>query len=180
MNERRADQIERASQSGGGGGSDSVPMRQVRRRYASGVTVVTTVTEEGFHGITVSAFCFGSLEPPLVLGCLGSVGQAAEYVTSSGIFAVSFLDWRQQFLADRFAGRAPAVNRRFEGVPYEVKVTGAPVLRNSVGWVDCQLVESRPLGDHTLVVGRVVAGEPGAAGDPLLFCEGRFGRLRFD
>src|SRR5215203_4266655 len=92
-------------------------LREIRRRWASGVVVVTTVDGVGgFRGATVSAFTAVSLEPPLVLVCLDRSGRMSGMVPEAGIFAVSILESNQEFLAERFAGRAPLPDKVFTGV----------------------------------------------------------------
>src|SRR5207244_3041921 len=86
-------------------------MRDLRRRQVGSVTVVTTRDDRGLRGITVAAFCVVSLSPPMVLVCLATTGEALSAVEASGSFAVSILADTQEFIADRFAGRAPLVNR---------------------------------------------------------------------
>src|SRR5579884_3470706 len=95
-------------------------MRALRRLHAAAVTVVTFTTSEGFRGITVTAFCIVSLSPPIVLICLTRGGEAATAIERSSSYAVSVLSDQQEFLAERFAGRAPLVNPRFEGVKYRL------------------------------------------------------------
>ena len=91
----------------------------MRGLFASGVTVVTTVHEERLRGITVSAFASISLEPPLVMISLAREAGTCEMIEESGVFAVNILSDDQEFLSERFAARAPIVNEKFEGVPYE-------------------------------------------------------------
>ncbi len=145
-------------------------------RFAAGVTVVATQSTLGYRGITASSFSFVSLEPPLVLVCILTTSSFAPTIEESGTFTVSVLPEDDEFLADRFANRAPLVNATFSGVPYRTAITGAPLLRAAVAWFDCRLHATYPGGDHRIFVGEVLAfGEND--GEPLLVYRSRYARL---
>jgi flavin reductase (DIM6/NTAB) family NADH-FMN oxidoreductase RutF len=154
-------------------------MRKIRGLFASGVTAVTSALEGRLRGITVSAFSALSLDPPLVLIALAHETSLHDIIFESGIFAVNILSDDQEFLSERFAARAPIVNEEFEGVPYHVEVTGAPILEQSIAWYDCRVERTCPGGDHTIFVGRVEAIGFGDAGRrPLLYFANRYARVR--
>ncbi|MHB8646227.1 MAG: flavin reductase family protein [Thermomicrobiales bacterium] len=145
-------------------------------RFAAGVTVVTTRSALGFRGITANSFSFVSLAPPLVLVCILDTSSFVPTIAEAGTFAVSVLPEDDEFLADRFANRAPLVNATFSGVPYRTAVTGAPLLRAALAWFDCRLHATYPGGDHRIIVGEVLAfGEND--GEPLLVYRSRYARL---
>jgi flavin reductase (DIM6/NTAB) family NADH-FMN oxidoreductase RutF len=145
-------------------------------RFAAGVTVVTTTSARGLRGITASSFSFVSLAPPLVLVCIVAGSSFVPTIEESGAFAVSVLPEDDEFLADRFANRAPLVTATFGGVPYRTVVTGAPILRAAIGWFDCRLHATYAGGDHRIFVGEVLAcGE--SDGEPLLYYRSRYARL---
>lgn len=156
---------------------EEAAFRQAMSRFASGVTVVTTTLQDQLYGVTVNAFCSVSLAPPLVLVCIDRLSRSSHLIAESGIFAASILSWQQQFLADRFAARAPLVDTSFTGVPCRTAVTGAPVLEGSVGWVDCRVSRTVDAGDHVIFLGAVVAVGAEDEGEPLLFYRSRFERL---
>ena len=172
------------SRSGGGivsgagersGGYQTEGLRAVRRRWASGIAVVTTVAGDGFRGATVSAFTPVSLEPPLVLVCLERTGRMADLLPASGVFAVSLLDRAQEFLAERFAGRAPLPDARLSGIPHAVAGNGCPVLTGALAWVACRVAAVHEGGDHLMIVGEVEESFVGPdTDDPLLSYEGRY------
>jgi flavin reductase (DIM6/NTAB) family NADH-FMN oxidoreductase RutF len=100
-------------------------------------------------------------------------------IAESGIFAVNILSEEQEFLSERFAARAPIVNEAFEGVPFHVEVTGAPILEGSIAWYDCRVATTYEGGDHTLFVGRVEAIGFGKEGHrPLIYFSNRYAHLR--
>ncbi len=154
-------------------------LRKIRGLFVSGVTAVTTTYEGRLRGVAVSAFSSVSLDPPLVLICVAKETSSQDMIAASGVFAVNVLSDDQEFLSDRFAARAPIVNDRFEGVPYHVAVTGAPILEKSLAWYDCRVAATHDGGDHTIFVGRVEAmgfGDP--ARRPLVYYANRYARLK--
>ena len=154
-------------------------LRKMRGLFASGVTAVTTTLDGRLRGVTVSAFTSVSLDPPLVLIALANETTLRDMLTESGIFAVNLLSDDQEFLSERFAARAPLVNEEFEGVPYFVAVTGAPILEQSLAWYDCRVEATHPGGDHTLCVGRVEAiGFGDKDRQPLVYFANHYRRLQ--
>jgi len=157
---------------------DETAFRQAMGRFATGVTVITTSVDGKLYGLTVNAFCSVSLEPPLVLVCIDRLSRSCQLLAESGMFAVSILAWKQQFLADRFAARAPLVDTAFTGVPYRLATTGAPVLAEAIAWADCRVSQTVPAGDHDVYIGSVLAVGVEEEGEALLLHRGRFERLR--
>jgi flavin reductase (DIM6/NTAB) family NADH-FMN oxidoreductase RutF len=156
---------------------DEQSIKRVASLFAAGVTIVTTHHAEGLHGLTLNAFMLVSFEPPLVLISIDSLTRSAEYIGQSGGFAVSILSDRQEFLSERFAGRAPLVNRRFDGAPHHFAVTGAPILNDALGWFDCRVEQTIRAGDHTLFLGRVVALGEGPPENALVYFNRRYHAL---
>lgn len=152
-------------------------LRDVMARHAAAVAVVTTRHEEGLYGLTVSAFCSVSLEPPLVLVCIDRLARSHALIAAAGSYAVSLLGWQQMLLADRFAGRGPLIGPGFEGVPWRTAATGAPILEGALAWVDCRLWATYDGGDHGIFVGQVQAAGLGETGEPLLSLNRRFARV---
>lgn len=154
-------------------------MRKLRGLFASGVTVVTTIIEDRLKGITVSAFSEVSIDPPLVLVCIANESESRALLETSKVFAVNILSTDQEFLSERFAARAPLVNDRFEGVPYHIALTGAPILDQSSAWYDCHVESIHDGGDHTIFIGRVEAiGFGDEPRRPLVYYANQYTRLK--
>jgi flavin reductase (DIM6/NTAB) family NADH-FMN oxidoreductase RutF len=143
------------------------------RRWASGVSVVTTRAGGGIRGITVSSFASLSLRPPLVLICISRKAVSHRLIRTQRRFAVNVLKAGQRRLADLAAGRFGERGNRLEGVPHRKGVTGAPILLGCLAWIECSLVASHPGGDHTIFVGRVRAAGR-SSGRPLLYFGGDY------
>ena len=149
--------------------------RDVMGRFASGVTVVTTANEAGRAGFTASSFSSVSLDPPLVLICLGRDAACHDAFVSGTCFAVNILAADQADLSVRFSSD---VGDRFEGVPHNAWVTGAPILDGVLAAIDCRLHAVHDGGDHSILVGRVERLGPVAAdAEPLLYYRGAYQTL---
>ena len=158
---------------------DARGARWLRRHLAGGVTAVTTVAGGQFRAATVTACMVASIEPLQLLVSLDLESQMAEWIGASRYFAVSILPWREQFLADQFAGFTPRASPSFQGIDHFVATTGAPVLSRSIAWADCSLVQTLETGDHTLFVGQAleVGQGSGREDDPLIFYLSRYRRF---
>jgi len=163
-----------ADSSGKPASVDARTMKRVAALFATGVTVVTTRHVGGMHGLTLSAYLTVSWDPPLVLISVERLSQSRDFIQESGVFVVNFLTDLQEFLAERFAGRAPLVNARFDGVPHRFEVTGAPILDGALGWLDCRVEQIIEAGDHTLILGRVAALGEGATASALAYFARRY------
>ena len=172
--ERQIEGLEVADEAGVG--SDA--LWSAARRFAAGVAVVTAASEEGYLGITVSAFSLVSLAPPLVLVCINELSQLLDAIQSSGAFATTILSSRQELVAERFASRAPRPDNHVTDIPHRTLLTGAPVLEGGLAWLDCRLQQAITAGDHTIFLGTVVAaGVAEGRDDPLVYFGSQYRRL---
>lgn len=144
--------------------------------WASGVTVVTTHSEKwGHQGMTVSAFCSVSVEPPQILVCINNAADTGEGIQESGCFAVNVLNAGQQDVSNQFAGGS-SQQQRFDNTAWQAGITGAPILSESLMSLDCKVVERVRAGTHWIIIGEVqdcVCRD----GEPLLYCRGAYRQL---
>jgi flavin reductase (DIM6/NTAB) family NADH-FMN oxidoreductase RutF len=152
---------------------DIETFRSVMSRFATGVTVVTTLAGSERLGITVNAFCSVSLVPPRVLVCIERSSHVHDALIESGIFAVNFLSREQEQLSTCFAGNSPERRTEFCGVSSHTVATGAPVFDDSLGFIDCRITATYPGGDHTIILGQVEA-QDARDGDPLLYSRSHY------
>ncbi len=142
--------------------------RQVMGRFATGVTVVTTVLDGEVHGMTANAYMAGSLTPPLCVVSIDHKARMHGRMAAAGVFGVSFLHEEQQYLSQHFAGLK--LLREEPDFEYFGKI---PVLPDSVGIVTAEIKDKAECGDHTLYIGEIQHMQAGE-GDPLLFYGGRY------
>ena len=154
---------------------EEAEFRRVLGHFATGVTVVAAREAGGPpRGLTASSITSVSLDPPLVLVCVERSADTHDVIVDSGAFAVSILAQDEEALARRFA--TYDADLKFDGVAYREDVTGAPILDEALGWVDCRVWASYDGGDHTIFVGEVVAGDA-QDGPPLVYFRGGYGRI---
>src|ERR1700759_5214132 len=128
--------------------------RQAMGHFATGVTVVTSVDEEGDPvGTTASAVSSLSLDPPLVLVCFDLGSLTLRAIRGHGPFAVNVLSAPQQQLSANFPRRGLAA--AWDGVRHRPGPTGSPRLDGVLAVLECTVENSLPGGDHEIVVGRV-------------------------
>ncbi|MFI6481808.1 flavin reductase [Nonomuraea sp. NPDC050663] len=150
--------------------------RTVMAQWPSGVVLVTTGSAQQWHGMTASAFASVSLSPPMVLVCLARGTRTHELVSSSGCFAVNILGQDQARLGRVFAGQGEVADRFTHG-RWTTGVTGAPLLADAAGWLDCRVHQAHPGGDHTIFVGDVLAAASPRRVAPVLFHSRAWSRL---
>ena len=150
--------------------------RAVLGRFASGVTILSARTESGHdHGMTVSAFCSASLEPPLVLACVAHEADMHGVLRRARHFGVSILAEGQEALSRRFA-ELPTSEERFNGIGYTRGDSGVLLLDDALAHLECRAVAHYEAGDHTIHVGEVERSEI-RQHRPLLYYRGGYAQL---
>jgi flavin reductase (DIM6/NTAB) family NADH-FMN oxidoreductase RutF len=152
---------------------DAQAFRSAMRRLASGVAVVTSGFSGVFNGMTATAICSVSAEPPLVLATINRGSRTYGLIRDAGAFALNLLNEGQDDLAVRFAA---ASDKSFDAVPHCIGPTGCPLIEGCLATLECVLHSAHDLGTHTLFVGLVVHTD-GAPAKPLVYHEGAFARL---
>ena len=149
--------------------------RHALGRFASGVTVVTTKDGNGhLHGITVSAFCSVSLDPPLILICIDKYTGSHHAFEENEFFTVNILREDQQHLSDHFASHLPD---KFKDIEFYENENGVPVLKNALANLECRRVNAHDNGDHTIFVGSIERAEV-SDGEPLVYFHGNYRKLK--
>jgi flavin reductase (DIM6/NTAB) family NADH-FMN oxidoreductase RutF len=138
---------------------ESVPVstdafKAAMRRFATGVTIVTTKNGDVIHGFTVNAFASVTAEPPTVLVCVNRTARAHSMISESGSFCVNILALEQQTLAEKFQGGEP--QERFKDVVHRAGPSGSPILDDVLAYVDCKVEEEVSAGTHTIFIGKVL------------------------
>jgi flavin reductase (DIM6/NTAB) family NADH-FMN oxidoreductase RutF len=134
---------------------DIAELRQTLGSYPTGVTVVTTLDSEGEpEGFTANSFTSVSLDPPLVLVCIGKGAGCYPAFTSTMRFGVNILCGDQQHVSSRFASKSAD---KFADIAWVSSMTGSPILPGSMAWLDCQLHDRLEAGDHLILIGRVLS-----------------------
>lgn len=158
---------------------DSRAFRVALGGFATGVCIVTAVAEDGRRvGMTINSFSSVSLDPPLVLWSIARTAQSLPVFSTVKHWAVNVLAEDQESLSNTFA-RPPlsAEGHRYDGVATSEGIGGAPLIEGAIARFQCATEHLYDGGDHVIVVGRVLAFDRVESAPPLLFAQGRYGRL---
>jgi 3-hydroxy-9,10-secoandrosta-1,3,5(10)-triene-9,17-dione monooxygenase reductase component len=153
---------------------DPSAFRTALSQFASGVTIVTALDADGRDvGMTVTAFSSLSLDPPLILVCIGNAASIAPSLAQATHFAVHMLAADQESLARKFAEKD---GDRFGGLTSRRGIEDLPLLEGVLATLQCRVAARHPGGDHEIVVGEVLDATS-HHGEPLLYFRGQYGRL---
>jgi len=152
-------------------------MRQTLGHFGTGVVVVCALGEDGKPiGMAMNSFASVSLKPPLISFCVGHESGTWPKIAAASSFSVNILSEAQMSLGRQFSRRGID---RFAGVEWLPGQTGAPLLSESMAWLECEIYDEVEAGDHQIILGRVThleLGEPDKT--PLMFFQSRFFGLR--
>ena len=149
-------------------GSDLV--KQVNRRFVTGVTVVTTMDGEVPRGLAVNAFASVSLEPPTVMVCVQRTSGTHDCLFRAGHLAVNILSTDQLDVVTRFAGKSPD---KFAGLDWAPGPFGSPLLARSSAQMEVEIRERLQASTHTVFICRVVAAQV-TERSPMVYSAGQF------
>lgn len=150
--------------------------RRAIGHFATGVTVVTAVAEEGDVGMTASAVSSLCLEPPMLLLCVNRAARCHDVICASGRFVLHVLGDDQTALAVRFA---TPMAEKFDDLPVLRNQDGIRIIPGTLARFDCAVVEQLGGGTHSIFVAAVEFDYVGT-GQPLVYVRGRFGRFLDD
>jgi flavin reductase len=152
---------------------DRQTFRDAMARLGAAVNVVTTTGPDGPRGLTASAVCSVTDDPPTLLLCINRESEMNEAFRSSGVLCVNTLAASQEELSPLFAGfTGVPQTQRFESGQWTTLVTGAPVLAGAVVSFDCRVAQSTEVGTHTVFFCEVEAIQTGGPHEGLIY----FGR----
>jgi flavin reductase (DIM6/NTAB) family NADH-FMN oxidoreductase RutF len=154
---------------------DTQTYRDIMRYHAGAVTIISVGTPGGRTGLTATAFCSLTDDPPTVVACVNRNASAHDLIARHQSFCVNVLAAAQQETAMRFAGRVGQEGeQRFDPGAWTTLATGAPVLEQALANLDCEVVERLDGKTHTIYVGRVMAGRVNGVEKPLIYFKGEF------
>lgn len=147
--------------------------RDAMSRYAGHVQIVTTAHGGVRRGVTITAACSVSDNPPTVLACLNASNASNELFRKAGHFALNALSAEQIELANAFSGRDPSLSseERFSRGEWRELVTGAPVLSGALAAFDCRLLDVKVVATHMILIGEVTGLSFGPQKPALLYMD---------
>lgn len=156
----------------------SAEYRGLMRQVAGAVSIITAGRPGERRGLTATAVCSLSDNPPTLLACVNRRAGAHDLILAEGAFAVNVLASGQRDVAVHFSGKTNVRGEaRFSAGNWGRLATGAPVLRGVLAAFDCELVEHKAVATHTIFIGRVVSGCCSDGAVPLIYLRGMYHRL---
>lgn len=155
---------------------DADTFRSVLGRFASGITILTARDDAGGdHGMTASAFCSVSLNPPLVLFCVDHAASMHGLLLTHPTIGISVLSSEQEPHSRRFAADE---NDRFDGIAFTRGEHGVVLLDAALAHMECRILSHHEAGDHTIFIAEIERATPRASeAKPLLYYRGGYAQL---
>jgi 3-hydroxy-9,10-secoandrosta-1,3,5(10)-triene-9,17-dione monooxygenase reductase component len=156
---------------------DAPTFFQIMSAFPTGVAIVTAVDPDGEpRGLTTNSVASVSGNPPMLLVCVDKASRTLPALLAARRFAVNFVSTGRHDLVAAFASKA---EDKFVGVAWRPGETGAPVLvEDALAWAECEIAQEIEAGDHWIIVGRVVAGQPPAPeAVPLVYFRRSYGQF---
>ena len=146
------------------------------RTLAGAVNIITSLNASHRYGMTATAVCSVSADPPTVLVCINKLAATHGAVAKSKAFCVNVLRADDWDLSTAFSG-AQSGESRFKSRDWTRLATGSPVLIDALVSFDCRVVKSLTHGTHSIFLGQVEQVLLGQKGKPLLYSEGQYAKL---
>ena len=148
---------------------DEQAKKTMLRKIPHGLFICGVRDGEEMNGFTVSWLMQSSFKPPLVVSCVKQDSQSHTMIEKTNVFAISFLDEGQKEVAKQFFQPKRRVGNKFEEIEfYEGEETGGPIIKDSLGYIECKVVGKVDEGDHTVFVGEVIGAGIHREGKQLL------------
>jgi flavin reductase len=146
--------------------------------FATGVTIITLDLDGEVHGMTANAFASVSLDPLLVLVCVGRNAHTHGHIHTKKRFGINILAESQRGISEYYArpDHIPGQAEVEAGARFDRTVHGTPVLHGALAYLECKLQSAREAGDHTIFIAEI-EDVVVRAGEPLLFFRGKYRRI---
>lgn len=152
--------------------------RSGMQQLAAGVSIIATEHDGKRGGLTATAVCSLSAEPPRLLVSVNRSGYTFGLISASRRFSVNILSANQAEIAMLFASPAPnGAEDRFQAGGWRTEQTGAPLLAGAVVGFDCKVVSIIDTGSHGIIIGDIVHAAIEQDRAPLLYARGKFAQL---
>jgi len=154
---------------------DGALYRAIMRHQAGAVTVIAVGEPGARNGLTATAVCSLSDDPPTILACIRRTARAHDAINRLGVFSVNLLASDQQEIAEVFSGNRGLVGEnRFQEGKWTTLATGAPILEGALASLDCRLEEQHGFATHSIFIGGVHDGRVRTDAAPLLYFRGDY------
>ncbi len=160
------------------GAPDGVSEEQFKfgmRQLAAAVNIITAAKNGSRNGLTATAACSISADPPQLLICVNADATAHDLIRDAGSFCLNVLAREQEDVAKRFAGMDGSDrSERYDLGDWSELSTGSPVLQGALANFDCEIVQQITAGSHSIFIGKVVGIQTRDEGHSLIYGDGQF------
>ena len=155
---------------------DQAAKKTILRHFPYGLYVVTVAHGGEEHGMTANWITQAAFDPPMVVVAVENTSKTIGMIRDAHHFAINVLQQGQRDLAGKLGRTSEQAPQKLKGIKTKpAPVSGAPVLTDCLGWLECRVVATLPSGDHTLALGEIVAaGVEKADAQPLTLQEAGF------
>jgi flavin reductase len=156
--------------------ADAAQFKLGMRSLAGAVNIITSCHDGRLFGMTATAVCSASADPPTVLVCVNHATTTHQAIEQAGVFCVNVLRHEDRELSSLFSGQQKGEGR-FRAERWARLATGSPVLLNALVSFDCRVSNRLVHGTHTIFLGEVEQLQIGKKGKPLLYSDGQYAKL---
>ncbi|MFN2572190.1 MAG: flavin reductase family protein [Gemmatimonadales bacterium] len=154
---------------------DEAAKKTILRHFPYGLYVVTVSHDGEDHGMTANWLTQAAFDPPMIVVAIENTSRTIGMIRNAHHFAINLLLAGQRDLAGKLGRTSEQAPQKLKGIKIKRgPVSGAPVLGEGLGWIECRVVATLPAGDHTLVLGEVVAAGVENEGEVLTMREAGF------
>lgn len=154
---------------------DDAAKKTILRHFPYGLYVVTVSSDGEDHGMTANWLSQAAFEPPMLVVAVENGSKTIGLIRDSHHFAINLLLSGQRELAGKLGRSAEQAPQKFKGIKTKpAPASGAPILVDCLGWVECRVVATLPSGDHTLVLGEIINAGVEHDGEPLTLKDAGF------
>ena len=154
--------------------------KELMKRFASGVTLITFDDDGKYSGLTVSSFCSLSMNPPLILICIDKNIHSHNSLKIGASFGVNICTSEQGKLAWDFANSNVDKNELILSLNHKITNNKVPLSDDCLASMECTIKEAYEGGDHTIFVGQIESGDFNDKADPLVYYKSGLGNFKSD
>lgn len=153
--------------------------KSAMREFPAGVTIIATGSAPYRSGLTATAVCSLTAEPPQITACVNASTETFRMIHSQRCFSMNILSTSQKSLARRFGGLEPRVmgDSKFDNTLWRSGELNVPILQDCIVAFECDLVDAIRTETHVILIGAVKRIHKSAGESTLMYGNGSFGQL---
>jgi flavin reductase (DIM6/NTAB) family NADH-FMN oxidoreductase RutF len=132
--------------------------RRVLWKMPSGLYIIGSRAADRRNGMTLNWATQVSFDPKLIAISVENTAFTHELITAGQVYALNIIDREDRAIVRKFTKPVDVDDaaKTLNEFPFHDGVTGAPILDQAVAYVDCEVRQSVPVGNHTVFIGEIV------------------------